>query len=70
MIEVKKKDNESPAGVLFRFTKRVRQSGVLVELRKRRFHNRAVNKRKRKVSAIFRSKKRSEMARLKKLGAV
>lgn len=68
MIEVRKKEGESSASVTFRFSKRVRQSGVMAELRKRRFHDRTVNRRKRKLSAIYRSKKRGEMSKLKKLG--
>jgi len=68
MIEVKKKEGESPNSLLFRFSKKVRQSGVLVETRKRRFTARSQNKRKRRLSAIFKSKKRAAMARQKKLG--
>lgn len=69
MIEIKKKEGESSSSTLFRFTKRVRQSGVLAELRRRRFKSRTENRRKRRISAIYRTKKRTEMARLKKLGA-
>ena len=36
MIEVKKKEGESSSGLLFRFSKKVRQSGVLKEVRKRK----------------------------------
>lgn len=68
MLEVRKKERETPAGALFRFTRRVRQSGVLLEARKRRFRKRADNKRKRRISAIYRAAKRTEHARLKKLG--
>jgi ribosomal protein S21 len=70
MIEVKKKEGESPAGVMFRFSKRVRQSGVMAELRKRRFRDRAVNKRKRKLSAIFRAAKKAEVVKMRKLGTL
>jgi ribosomal protein S21 len=68
MIEIKKKEGESPNSALFRFTKRIRQSGVLVEMRKRRFRGRAVNKRSRRISAIFRANKKADVARAKKLG--
>lgn len=70
MIEIKKKEGESSSSALFRFTKRVRQSGVLTELRKRRFKKRTENKRARRLSAIYRAKKRTEVARLKKLGVL
>jgi ribosomal protein S21 len=68
MIEVRKKEGESPNSLLFRFSKKVRQSGVLTEVRKRRFRDRSVNRRKRRLSAIYRTAKRREIARLKKLG--
>lgn len=68
MIEVKKKEGESASAVFFRFGKRVRQSGVLAEARKRRFRGRSVNRRKRRLSALYRKAKQTERARLKKLG--
>ena len=68
MIESKKKEGESSSNLLFRVSKRIRQSGVLTEVRKRRFKSRKVNKRARRLSAIYRTKKREEVARLKKLG--
>lgn len=68
MIEVKKKEGESSNSLIFRFTKKVRQSGVVTETRKRRFRDRAVNRRSRRLSAIFRGKKKAEVSRLKKLG--
>lgn len=67
-VEVKRKEGESSASLLFRFTKRVRQSGVLVETRKRRFEKRLGNRRERRLSALYRAKKAKEIARLKKLG--
>lgn len=70
MIEVKRKENESPMGLVYRFSKKVRQSGVLAETRKRRFKGRAVNRRKRRLSAVFRTEKRADRERQKKLGLV
>jgi ribosomal protein S21 len=68
MIDIKKKEGESSNSLLFRFSKKVRQSGVLAEVRKRRFRARAVNRRTRRLSAVFRTAKKAEMARMKKLG--
>lgn len=68
MIETKRKDGESPNALLYRFTKKVRQSGVLLELRKRRFHKRGLNRVKRRNAAIYRTEKKEETKRLKKLG--
>ena len=67
-LEVKRKENESPATLLFRFSKKVRQSGILAETRRRRSHLRSQNKRKRRLSAIYRADKKVEMQRKKKLG--
>lgn len=68
MISVNKRDGESSNALIFRFTKKVRRSGLLQEVRKRRFKDRPVTKRVRKISAIYKSAKKEEVARLKKLG--
>lgn len=70
MIEVKKKDGETSTALLFRFTKKVRQSGVMKEVRKRRFYARTENKRKRAISAKYRDIKKKEISDLRKLGAL
>jgi ribosomal protein S21 len=69
-IEIKKKEGEPVAGLVYRFTKKVRQSGVIKEVRKRQFRKRDVNKRKRRLSAKHRDQKKAEMIRLRKLGLV
>jgi hypothetical protein len=56
--------------MFYRFSKRVKQSGVLKEARKRRFKKRAVNRRKRRLSAQYRTAKRVELERLRRLGRV
>lgn len=68
MLEVRKRQSETPAALLARFTRRVRRSGILLEARKRRFHDRSVTRVKRRLSAIHREAKRQEMARMKKWG--
>lgn len=67
-IEIKRKEGEPVPSLLYRFTKKVRQSGVLLEARRRRFQRRSTNRGKRRLSALYRGKKRAEFARLKKLG--
>ncbi len=69
MIEAKKRENESASSLLFRFSKRVRRSGVSLEVRKRRFRARPVTRRRRQLSAIYRSTKQKELSRAKKFGA-
>lgn len=67
-VEVKKRGGESGSALLYRFSKKVRQSGVIKEFRKRKFRDRTVSKRTRKISAIHRETKKAEIGRLKKLG--
>ena len=67
-VEVKKRGGESGSALLYRFSKKVRQSGVITEFRKRKFHARASGKSKRRLSALHRETKKVEVKRLKKLG--
>lgn len=67
---VKKKENESAGSFLYRFNKKVQQSGILKEARKRRYHHRPKSKLKRKEAALYRNAKREEVAKEKKLGIV
>lgn len=69
-MEIRKKEGEAATSLMFRFNKRIRQSGVLREVRKRRFKDRDQNKTKRRASAIYRSVKKDEVLRLKKLGKI
>ena len=70
MLEIKKKPGESATSHLYRFTKKVQQSGVLKESKKRKFHSRAVNKSKRRFSALHREQKKQEFKQAKKLGII
>lgn len=67
-IEVRKREGESPNAILFNFTKKVKRSGILKEVRARKFHDRATSRIKRRASAIHRETKRAEVERQKKLG--
>ncbi len=70
MIEVKKKEGESVNSLIYRFTKKVQQSGILKEAKKRRFRGRRVTKRERWLSFLYRSKKEAEIERMKKYGLI
>ncbi|MBI4034065.1 MAG: 30S ribosomal protein S21 [Candidatus Brennerbacteria bacterium] len=70
VIEVKKRENENLGSLLFRFQKRVKQSGIMREARNRRFHKRSVNRIKRRASALHRVKKERELARERKYGRI
>lgn len=67
-IVMKKKKNESIASLLRRFTRRVQQSRVLMEVRKRRFRKPEQTEREKKISALHRAAKKKEIEKLKKLG--
>lgn len=68
MVKVTKKEGESASALMFRFSKKIKQSGVLKEAKKRRFKERVKNKRKVRLSAIHRDTKKKEMVRLRKMG--
>lgn len=65
---IRKREGESVSSVLFRFSKRMKQSGVLKEVKKRRFYKREVNKRQIRLSAIHKDNRKKELERQKKLG--
>ena len=69
-IEVKKREGESASALLFRFTKKVQRSGVLKEAKKRRFRGRPQNRRRVKLSALYREQKKKEFLKAKKLGTI
>jgi len=70
MVTAKRREGEPANALIFRFTKKVRRSGAIIETRKRRFSGRPVSRRKRKLSAIFKAVKREEMAKQKKFGLI
>jgi len=70
MIEVRKKENESSASLFYRFTKKVKRSGVLKEAKKRKFRQRPLNKRKVRESALHREARKKEVEQERKMGRV
>ncbi|MFH1189039.1 MAG: 30S ribosomal protein S21 [bacterium] len=67
-IVTKKREGESTNSLVYRFTKKMRQSGILKEAKKRRFHDRTINKNKRRLSAIYRSEKKEKIEESRKAG--
>jgi len=65
---VRKKEGETTGSFLYRFSKKMQQSGILREARKRKFHKRATSRIKRRLSALYRQDKKREIARKKKFG--
>jgi ribosomal protein S21 len=67
-MEVRRKEGESPTSLMYRFSKKVQQSGILKEVRKRRFKGRTANRTKRRMLALKRETKRVEISRKRRLG--
>lgn len=70
MISANKRDGETANALIFRFTRKIRRSGIIQETRKRRFQDRPTTRTKRKQSAIFKAEKKAEMAKAKKMGLI
>ena len=68
MVEVKRKDGETPESLLRRFSKRVQQSGVLIRAKKNRFFEQPKNKRAQKEDALRRKASREKKEYLRKIG--
>jgi ribosomal protein S21 len=68
MIEVKKKDNESTGSLLRRFSKRIQQSGLLLQARGSRFRDKNQSRTERRKSALRRNEVVAKKERLRKLG--
>jgi len=59
-VQVTKKDRETSQNLVHRFTKTVRQSGVLLQIRKNRFFKKAKSDLANKRSALRRVKVKAE----------
>ncbi|MCK5412978.1 MAG: 30S ribosomal protein S21 [Candidatus Pacebacteria bacterium] len=68
MIEVKKKDNESIGSLLRRFSKKVQQSGLLIQARSSRFKEKTPSRTERRKGALRRNEIVGEKEKLRKLG--
>ncbi len=66
-IQVTKKDKETSQNLVHRFTKTVRQSGVLLQIRKGQFHKRAKSALAKKRSALRRVERKAEKIKEDKL---
>ena len=70
MVEVKRRDNEGGDSVVRRFSRKVRESGVLRQANKVRFFQRKKSKRKSREEATRKSEIAAERDRLIKLGEI
>ena len=70
MIQITRKEQETTAAMVRRFTQRVQASGILREAKSKKFYQKPINKNTRRVAALIREKKRTERAILRRLGKV
>ena len=68
MVEVKRRERETTGAMLRRFTRRVQQSGSLINARKLRFYSAKPTKRVIRERALRRKQMTQERALLEKLG--
>lgn len=68
MIEVKKKDRESSESLIRRFSRRVQQSGVLMQARRARFRAEEKSRREIREGAMYKAKVKKVVNQLKKMG--
>ena len=69
-LHIRKREGESDMSLIYRFTKRVQQSGVLKEVKRRRFTVRKQSPLKMKRSALYRVGKRIEIETARKQGTL
>ncbi len=67
-LEVKKKERENPQSLVRRFSKRVKQSGLLVRVRKKKYRRRTKSPQLKKRAALRREEKKKAYAKKKKMG--
>ena len=67
-VGVRRKEKEPVGSLLRRFTRRVQQSGVLLNARRSRFYNKPKTKRQMKMSALRREQLRTQRKEMMKMG--
>lgn len=67
-LEVKKQPRETSQSLIYRFSKRIRASGILVRARNSRFRKRPKSHQAKKAAALRREELRKKYKKLEKLG--
>lgn len=68
MVEVRRKQNESTGSMLRRFNRLIKQTGVLVNAKKKKYFSKKANERREKQTAIMREELSALRKRLEKMG--
>ena len=69
-LEIKKEGRETSQNLVRRFSRRMKQSGILLRARKARFKEKPKSKQMKKRSALRREELRKEYEQLEKLGEI
>jgi len=67
-LEIIKKERETSQGLVRRFSRRVKQSGILRRARKRKYKQRKKSRQLKNRAALRREEKKKEYQKKKKLG--
>jgi len=67
-LKVRKQPKETSQSLAYRFSQKLRKSGILLEVRKKRFKIKGKSRQQEKKSALRREQKKKEYGELKKLG--
>lgn len=69
-LEVRKQKGETSQNLIRRFTRSLKQSGILLRARKIRFKEKKKSEQMKKRAALRREEKKREYEQLKKLGKI
>ena len=67
-LEIKKNERETSQNLVRRFSRRMKQSGILLRARRARFKKRAKSRQMRKKSALRREQLKKEYEQMEKMG--
>lgn len=67
-LEIKRNERETSQNLVRRFSRRMKQSGILLRARKARFKKRAKSRQMRKKSALRREQLKKEYEQMEKMG--
>lgn len=69
-LEIRKRPKETSQSLLHRFTKSIKQSGILIRAREIRFRKREKSQGMKRRAALRRQEKKKEYEKLRKLGKI
>jgi len=69
-LEIKKQEKETSQSLIRRFSRRMKQSGILISARKARFFEKEKSSQMKKRSALRKEELRKEYEKMEKMGKV